>query len=109
MGTDRVKCFNVLLVSHLHFSYSFIASEAGAEPSKNLQVVKLMLISTPVSRKLGGRIVLLSLLEWFQRIIHKAVSLDGCISTAYMNFLGGFGRWRGLLSSLRQQNLKQGC
>lgn len=31
------------------FSYSFIANEAGAEPSENLQVVKITLIPTPVS------------------------------------------------------------
>lgn len=54
--------FKVLLVSHLHFSYSFVANEAGAEPCENLQVMKLMLIPVPVSRNLGGRVVVLSLL-----------------------------------------------
>lgn len=60
-GYGQRERFKVLLVSHLHFSYSLIANEAGAEPSENSQVVELTLIPTPVSQNLGGRTVVLSL------------------------------------------------
>lgn len=70
-----------------------------------------MLTSTPALGNLGDQTVVTCLLAWHRLFLPKAYvcQLKAATSTAYMNLLGHFGSWRGLLSSLRWQNLQQDC